>query len=274
MDKPISELCREVLNQLKKAGYTDKGIAKHASTYRMIILFAESRGQMYYSEELGRTFVMERYGATFDSKRCNNSQHANEKIVHLEKLWHYQNYGTIYFSTKTGKKKPFCCPDCFKAEYEVFCKYCQVHDYAVESRRTIIYVIKKFLVYLEAQKMFSINDISAETVTRFLSTHADCSTVYLKNMVSKLRIFFRFLYHDGLTTRDLTFLLPQIRYTREAFLPSSWTKVDITKLLATVNRNNPCGKRDYAMLILVIRLGLRTKDIHNLKLSDFVGAKR
>lgn len=269
MDKPINELCSEVLNQLKEAGYTEKGITKHARTYRMIMSFAESKGQLYYNEELGRTFVMERYGATFDSKRGNNSQFANEKIVHLEKLWHYQNYGTIYFSARSGKKRPFCCPDCFRTEYEMFYKYCHIHDYAEDSRRTIIYVVKKFIVFLQARKISSINDISAETITRFLATHADCSTPYLKSMVSKLSVFFRFLYHEGLTPQDLTFLLPQIRYIREAFLPSSWTKEEIAKLMASVDRNNPCGKRDYAMLKLVIRLGLRSRDIHCLRLDDF-----
>ncbi|KAB3525441.1 hypothetical protein [Alkaliphilus serpentinus] len=160
MEKPISELCSEVLNQLKEAGYTEKGIAKHASTYRMIISFTKSKGQSFYSEELGKIFVMERYKATFDSKRGYNSQFANQKIVHLEKLWHYQNYGTIYFSARSGKKKPFCCPECFQREYEAFCRYCLVHDYSEDSRRTIIYVIKKFILYLQAQKISSMNDIA------------------------------------------------------------------------------------------------------------------
>lgn len=269
MDKPINELCSEVLNQLKEAGYTEGGIGKHANTYRMIMSYAESKGKFHYCEELGRTFVMERYGATFDRKRGNNSQYANEKIVHLEKLWHYQNYGTIYFSARSGKKKPFCCPESFRVEYDMFFKYCHEHDYSEESRRTIIYVIKKMLIYLESQKVSSISDISSKTITKFLEAHADCSVVYLKNIVSKLRIFFQFLYHEGLTSQNLTILLPQIHQVREAFLPSSWTKEDISKLISTIDRNNPCGKRDYAMLILVIRLGLRSKDIHNLKLSNF-----
>jgi len=114
-----------------------------------------------------------------------------------------------------------------------------------------------------------VNDITNDIISQFLTTHADCSTSYLKSMVSKLSIFFQFLYIERLVQQDISISLPHIRYVREAFLPSSWAKEEIIKLMSTVDRSTPCGKRDYAMLILVIKLGLRSMDIHKLKLDDF-----
>ncbi|MDD4592552.1 MAG: hypothetical protein PHG06_19330 [Parabacteroides sp.] len=86
MNKPIETLCSDVLSQLSTSGYTEGGIRKHATTYKMLIAYAKERQVCRYSEQLGRQFMSERYGASWDGKCGNNTQYANEKIVHLEKL--------------------------------------------------------------------------------------------------------------------------------------------------------------------------------------------
>jgi integrase/recombinase XerD len=51
-------------------------------------------------------------------------------------------------------------------------------------------------------------------------------------------------------------------------IPSVWTQENVIKLLDVIDRGNPAGKRDYAMILLVARLGLRTIDIKRLKLDN------
>ena len=48
-----------------------------------------------------------------------------------------------------------------------------------------------------------------------------------------------------------------------------WDPADVAKLLEAVDRANPCGKRDYAIILLVTRLGLRSIDVKRLELCDF-----
>lgn len=55
---------------------------------------------------------------------------------------------------------------------------------------------------------------------------------------------------------------------RNAIIPYCWKREDIDKLLKAVDRGDPKGKRDYAILLLVIRLGLRVSDIRGLRLSN------
>jgi len=59
-----------------------------------------------------------------------------------------------------------------------------------------------------------------------------------------------------------------VKYSRHAFICPVWKQEDIGRLLNVIDRNNPMGKRNYALLLLVIRLGLRAGDIRNLKLTD------
>jgi integrase/recombinase XerD len=269
MEGSMSNLIQAVLTQLQQEGYTEKGIKKHTRTYSLLMSYADQIGQHEYSEELGQTFVKERYGASFDTRRGNNSEYVTEKIRHLEKLWHFKTYGTILFAARSGKKKPFQCPTCFAREYEMFLAYCEDKGYTDQSRRSIIHPVRKFLVFLDVNRISSLDAITAETVTGFMSVYIDCSKVYLKSLALKLDVFFRVLHENHLVSHDLSLLLPRIRYVRDAFIPSSWAKEDVIKLMLSIDRSNPIGKRDYAMLLIVIRLGLRTVDIHSLKLTDF-----
>lgn len=265
MEKSINRLIHEVLKQLHQEGYTEKGIKKHSRTYSLLKSYADTIGQQEYSEELGQAFVKERYRASFNTRRGNNSEYVTEKIRHLEKLWHFQKYGTIHFAARSGKKKPFQCPECFAREYEMFLAYCE--DKGYKDQRSIIYPARNFLTF--PNSISSMEAISAETVTRFISVYIDCSKVYLKSLTLKLGVFFRFLHENHLVSHELSPLLPHIRYVRDAFIPSSWAKEDVIRLMQSIDRSNACGRRDYAMLLLVIRLGLRTSDIHSLKLTDF-----
>jgi site-specific recombinase XerD len=249
------------------SGYTEKGIEKHERTYRMIQEYAKERNESHYSEELGRSFVMDRYGAVFDSKRGNNSYAANEKIVHLEKLCHYQRFGTIYFA-RSGKKQPFSCPAQFQTAYSSFLRYCHEYGYSDESLRSIFFVTRKFLTFLKAQNVLAFDQMTAETMKGFQEAHAECSTSYLRTLMSKLKVFLRFLYDEGYVSEELVPLIPEIRHIRNAFLPSQLSQEDIAKILSCVDRNNPIGKRDYAMLMMVIRLGLRSTDIRTIQLTD------
>ena len=62
--------------------------------------------------------------------------------------------------------------------------------------------------------------------------------------------------------------MPAKRYLRKNSLPSTWKREDVDKLLSAVDRGNPVGKRDYAILLLVTKLGLRVGDIRALRLND------
>lgn len=269
MKHSIQNLCKLVLEQLALEGYTEKGIKKHSNSYKLIMKYAEEKGAINYTEDLGREFAREKYGASFDNKRYCNSEYVTEKIRHLEKLWHYQEYGTIHFSNRSGKKKPFQCPLYLKFAYDSYVNNNLERNIAVTSQRNLIYPIKKFITFIHSSSITSYDDIGADTVSKFLLIYSDCSGWYIRTLTVNLRIFFSYLYENNYTTIDLSQLVPKVRIVRDAFIPSSWKKDDVIKLIQSIDRANACGKRDYALLLLVIKLGLRSIDIHQLKLSNF-----
>lgn len=69
--------------------------------------------------------------------------------------------------------------------------------------------------------------------------------------------------------QDLSGTVPHIYYDKTARIPTSYSASEVEKLLASVDHGNPGGKRDYAILLIIVRLGIRSSDIRNLKFENF-----
>jgi integrase len=90
----------------------------------------------------------------------------------------------------------------------------------------------------------------------------------MSRTVSDVRCFLRFLLLRGILQRDLSQVLPTVRVPRDGAIPSVWDLGLVERLLQVVDRSSPRGKRDYAILLLASRLGLRLGDIRTLRLDE------
>ena len=86
--------------------------------------------------------------------------------------------------------------------------------------------------------------------------------------VYSIRSFFKFLQLKGDVNKSLIDSLPRIIEWKLTNLPESLNKKEIEKFLEVFDRATDLGKRDYAMVICIIELGLRASEIANLKLDD------
>ncbi|HYS42204.1 MAG TPA: site-specific integrase, partial [Pseudonocardiaceae bacterium] len=83
-----------------------------------------------------------------------------------------------------------------------------------------------------------------------------------------VRSFVRFASNDGLVDSTMLEAVPAAKSSRQARIPSVWDPADVAKILRAVDRGNPCGKRDYAIILLITRLGLRGIDVKRLRFAD------
>ena len=95
--------------------------------------------------------------------------------------------------------------------------------------------------------------------------HVQPNTV--ARIVSDLRSFLRFLTLRGILPQDLRAGLPTVRVPRDARIPAVWDQVLLIRLLEAIDRSSAKGKRDYAILLLACRLGLRVGDMRALTLD-------
>ena len=136
------------------------------------------------------------------------------------------------------------------------------------------------LDFLYSKKARTLDQIQARDLSEFISCRADLPLLgkirrdhwlqpkTVARIVSDMRSFLRFLAMRGILQKDLSVELPKIRVPRDATIPSVWDQELIVRLLGAVDRSSPKGKRDYAILLLAGRLGLRAGDIRTLKLDN------
>jgi integrase len=89
----------------------------------------------------------------------------------------------------------------------------------------------------------------------------------MKTVLSSLRSFLRFVEKKNLIIGGLSLAIPG-SFGRKTIIVPTITPEEERKLLGSVDRNTPSGKRNYAMFSLALRTGLRSIDITNLKLND------
>lgn len=127
----------------------------------------------------------------------------------------------------------------------------------------------QFLIaFIATQGVTSSSDITIRHIENYLKTIENKAVKYVGTFLYVFRNFFSFLYERGYIADDLVPMLPKVRTPRNASIPYVWSKTDIQKLLCAIDREDPKGKRDYAILLIAIRLGLRIGDIRSLKKSS------
>ena len=115
-----------------------------------------------------------------------------------------------------------------------------------------------------------IEGLSGGVVTAFLLRECErLAAGSAKNRVTGLRSLLRFLRLEGLVAADLAAAVPPVAGWRDAGLPATPASLDVAALIAGCDRSQPAGLRDYAILLLLVRLGLRSCEVAGLELGDF-----
>lgn len=89
-----------------------------------------------------------------------------------------------------------------------------------------------------------------------------------KTVASHLRNFFRYLFQVGTIATNLAAGIPSVRQRYGARLPRSLTSEQVERLLGAVRSETPRGRRNYAMVLLLARLGLRPPEVIAMQLDD------
>lgn len=128
---------------------------------------------------------------------------------------------------------------------------------------------RSFLIGRFGTEELDLSSLSAADVTTYVQQEARSSSIsYTKVKLSALRAFLRFLHVSGDSTGDLTGAVPTVAGARLAALPRGPAPADVNKLIHSFDRRTHVGRRNYAILLLLSRLGLRGGEVAALELDD------
>jgi integrase/recombinase XerD len=147
-----------------------------------------------------------------------------------------------------------------------------VSDRGVVNRRTdenYKKICRRFIHHTFGNAPLNWERIGSEEIYRFLTQEGErYSRATVRGVGSALRVFFRFLAMKGMARPELASAVPSVRTYRAANLPYYLNAKEVQQLLDTVDSSTIVGKRDYALLLLLSRLGLRACEVTSLTLDD------
>jgi site-specific recombinase XerD len=110
---------------------------------------------------------------------------------------------------------------------------------------------------------------TAADVLTFIRQHAQARrSVHMQKLCVGLRAFFRYLRFRDQLSQDLAASIPRIAHWRLASLPKYLSIEQVEKILSGCDRYTRVGRRNYAVLMLLARLGLRANEVRSLTLDD------
>jgi site-specific recombinase XerD len=114
-----------------------------------------------------------------------------------------------------------------------------------------------------------LSKLRAADLIGFVQSHAHrLSSGRVKLLVTALRSFFRYLRYRGEISLDLAACVPTVPKWSKSTLPKFLPPGTVQRVLSHCDRRTPLGRRDYAILLLLARLGLRAGEVVALNLED------
>lgn len=129
--------------------------------------------------------------------------------------------------------------------------------------------LHRFGMYLAEKGANDISKIDRIIVNNFLHYLVHCSGKTTADALRTVLHFLDFAYRRSYIYDKLSDAVPEIRQVRKRPIPSTYTEEEVCAILNAVDRGNPMGKRDYAILVLAAKLGIRAGDIKSLRFSNF-----
>ena len=145
-------------------------------------------------------------------------------------------------------------------------------DRGLAENSVLVYApfVRDFLTHRVAKAgSLALDALDGETIRAFLIERiAKRSSEWARLLSVALRSLLRFLFLRGETPRDLSAAVPTVRTYRQSTVPALLSPEEVERVLAAPDRSTTRGRRDYAILLLLARLGLRAGEIVSLELGD------
>ena len=255
---PLGPYVDEFAQRLVEQGYTRENIS------RKIRLVADL-SRWLAGRRMGPTNLNERRLALFLQQRCLTlPNYCGERPALQQFLAQLRTLGVT-----SGP-----CPEAIHTERQrVIAAYAQ---YLSQERALAPLTVKQQLAYIRrflsecfGGKRVRCEALKPADIGKHLLRHNNTSCPRGPQAIaSALRTFLRFLYIRGIIDTDLTGAVPRVAHWHLAGVPKFLTAEQIESLLQNCDQDTTLGQRDYTVLLLLARLGLRAGEVVRMELGD------
>jgi integrase/recombinase XerD len=157
--------------------------------------------------------------------------------------------------------------DRLRSEYEAYLR--EQRGLAEKTIYASLSFYDRFMSFRFGAKLGPLDGITPADIVAFLREVMGRKVPYRDTTPpTHLRSLFRFLFWSGKTKRDLASSLPRVASPPPSLLPRSLQPEEIERLIDATRSQDPVGRRNYAMMLLLARLGLRAPEVIAVQLDD------
>jgi site-specific recombinase XerD len=251
-----ADLTAKMLSEMKLDNYSYKVTSRSVNyIYRALNRFCDDNYEGMYSSDAGLAFIESNAGRVPALSKAHMNTYKNS-ITRLD----YALDGDYHWRPVSKEMQAYA-SSCFNGivkEYE---------DYLVQTRKTKpdirsrIHILARFLAHVESSGITKIDSITASVIySGFEQTGSK------DEFCKSVKSFFRYVYRMNLLNKDISFLVPE--YTRHRPIPTVYTSDEVTVILESIDRSTDAGKRNYCIVLIAARLGLRSCDIAGLTFEN------
>jgi len=268
------ELIDKTLESLRTRGLSDASMKHVTAVFAKFNKFCFQKNEIFYKIELADAFLVEYYNLDVGVMISWGDQRNPDKFSPYQRKYNrimrYLNdmYTLGYISLKMkGSLQQISLSKEFEYLLNFFVECRNKENYSEKGTYTIANRVKNFLIYLENIDIYTLRLVNAQKINHYFLTKCSLTSKSLSAIAVALRAFFLKLYLEEKINTDLSLLVPIIKVTKSLKVPQVWSKNDSLKLINSIDKANPRGKRDYAILLMIMHYGLRSSDMKELKLS-------
>ena len=254
LKRNCTELTSLMIAQMKSDNYSSKSVDAHVkNVYNSLIRFCDENFERYYSVPAGEAFIKMIIEKGYSKGQTSLFMNSVERLNHaLDNDFHWRP------EKNSVKQYANSCFNTLVLEYEsyLFLKGKTKHDV-----RNNVHLIAKFLAFLESKGVTNLQSISVFDIHEAFSLSKD------KDGFSKrIKVFIRYLFENDLIKEDISCWIPSV--SRHKPVPSVYSIEETDRILTSIDRSSRVGKRNYCIVLMAARLGIRSCDIVNLKLDN------
>lgn len=260
----IQHLINQSDQELRRLRYSRRSISSCHMIWNEFKIYSQDQELEYYDHEIARVFLKENYNYP-DLSAAKHKPRVNEAANAIRRLGDMDLHGRFL---GRFKKSIIPVPTGFEESYNAYIEYSIKRNNKPSTVKRNKIMIRSFFEFLISIGVNEPSGITPRILSDFATTLLRFSKKSVQRELGAIKGYLKSTYFSGFITQDLSDSMPKLKFAQIEKPVMVWTEEDVSNLLNAVDRGNPYGKRDYAILLLVTQLGIRDSDIKNLKLTD------
>jgi len=261
MEQDINVLQKTLEEYIRDNIFSSNLIRTFSRQFKRLLSFMDNNSFHLYSKEVGEKYLA--YRALPGNNRRKNESSYNYERRYITLLNGMLNEQWTKKIAKKNYNVPF--PGSFgKYAMNFLENYEETRRLNVKTRNNYYLSLFKFCERMQFDGVMSLSSITAERVLDFVASVQNCKD----HVAIILRAFLKHLYNEQIIDYRTASILENLKVRPTEKLPSYFTPMEIMGVEESIDRKCPMGKRDYAMILLATRLGLRSSDIRFLQFSN------